>query len=1170
MTKIIFELAVQDANVAVQLDLLKSNLRDITKELKGVDQGSKAFDSLAKEAAETRVEIGKLTEQQKALKKEFAQNQVAKDSLAGLRLEFSKLIDQVNKLSATERESKFGKTLIKNANDLKTQIDGIEQSVGRFTGQVGNYQKGLLRISDLVTGGLITGGLFALFNGFQRLGDKIVDINSQISDSIADVAKTTGASIDTINQLSDRLEKRDTRTSLVDQLGIAKIGGQLGVATEDLFGFVEALDVVNVALGDQFGGSVEQTTDVIGKLRNVLTDIKSDDVGQDILNIGNALNFLEAQGVASAGAIADFSGRIGGVGRAFDISSGKILGVSTTLAELSVNAERGSTAFVSLIQRVGRAPEAFAKAAGVPAEEFKKLVNEDIFGAVELFVQKLNDKKLSNTELASVLKSLKLTGAGVAEVVTKLGGNVELLNTRVAQASKTLGETSSVTQEYEKKNATLGASLEMLSNAFANLLTNSALGGGLANLVNGIVDAVNGLADASDKLFDFSAASTGASRANEILADSFQQARAEIEKDSIATERNFNILRDGRATQQQRQAAISDLVKIYPSLLTQQQLESANIEQLNGLQLLSTNVLRTQITERLKLRAKEQIETEIIQKKLRQVELDATPDRALLGELTAGETLRNFGTLDPGKLRTNIKAQFKNDILELEAGLKRVDQNFAALQRSAEDNLSAAEQDALDTFRQFNEGGRSTTKVLKETTDANDGLAASVDKLTKKTKAGKDEINFAADSLEGLRRKVKAAQEALERAPQVNAGRILPPGSTGNVNQALVGALKAAETELKILEDQIKRAKDGVQDEIAPTVEQISDQLKALGGTAAKGTIELSDAQRLAIIENNALILNDEEYTADQIAEIYRLLAEKKIGLTKDELQAAKDAAKEKKEIEEQVKETAFSSAQAVAGAVFDIQRNRIDRERDEEIAKLDTVYAKKLEAAKDNSVLEAKLQKELETKKLAIEKEAAQKRKQAAISEAIINTAIAITKALTGAVFPLNLILAAGAAIAGAAQLAVINSQKFERGGVARMKSGVFGGRPHSAGGTKGRFDDGTNVEVEKDELFVILNKRAAAAIRRLSDLNYQHGGNKFAAGGAMDFTPQVAIPSESAAPIVIVTQAIISDDQMDLFAAKVAEQTAEKSKQAIEEGQDSANRASERQAALNDNRSA
>jgi len=501
-TKILFTFTAEDIGVAKAQDSIRDKQLAINKAIKEAKALGSPYDELLGESIKLKREAEALRVEQNKLNKEFKATAVPKDSLAGLRLEYSKLTEQITKLSAAERQGNFGQNLIKSASRVKSEIDGIEQSIGRFTGNVGNYKSGLASLGNALTGGLLAGGAIA---GITAIGQKVVSVNAGLSDSIADVAKAANTSIEFVDRLEQKLEGRNTRTTIANQLGIAEIGGKLGVAEQDLFSFVEAVDVVNVALGDQFGGSVEQTTDVIGKLRNVLKDIKTDDIGKDITGIGNALNFLEAQGVASAGTIADFAGRIGGVGSTLGVSAGQILGVSATLDELAVNAERGSSGFIRILQRVATAPEDFASAAGVATEDFKKLVNEDLFGAVQLFLGKLNDKNLNNTELQKVLKDLKLNGVGTAEVVAKLGQNMELLDTRVGQATKTVRESSSVTQEFEKKNNTLGASIEKVSNAFTELVTSSSIGNGLSRFFSALADGIDSIADASNKLFDFSA-----------------------------------------------------------------------------------------------------------------------------------------------------------------------------------------------------------------------------------------------------------------------------------------------------------------------------------------------------------------------------------------------------------------------------------------------------------------------------------------------------------------------------------------------------------------------------------------------------------------------------------------------------------------------------------------
>ena len=112
-------------------------------------------------------------------------------------------------------------------------------------------------------------------------------------------------------------------------------------------------------------------------------------------------------------------------------------------------------------------------------------------------------------------------------------------------------------------------------------------------------------------------------------------------------------------------------------------------------------------------------------------------------------------------------------------------------------------------------------------------------------------------------------------------------------------------------------------------------------------------------------------------------------------------------------------------------------------------------------------------------------------------------------------------------AAISKIQSQKFAMGGIAKL--GFFGGRPHSAGGTKGYFEDGTMLEVEAGEAFAVVNKRNAPLLRALSAIN-SAGGNgvpffaqgglvKLAAGGLPTFSTTPAAfstPATAAQPIL------------------------------------------------------
>ena len=77
-------------------------------------------------------------------------------------------------------------------------------------------------------------------------------------------------------------------------------------------------------------------------------------------------------------------------------------------------------------------------------------------------------------------------------------------------------------------------------------------------------------------------------------------------------------------------------------------------------------------------------------------------------------------------------------------------------------------------------------------------------------------------------------------------------------------------------------------------------------------------------------------------------------------------------------------------------------------------------------------------TNALGKSKKNAKLRKAIALSEAIVNTGLGVTKALGTGVPPLNLINAGIVASVGASNISTIASQKFARGGIVKGQDGV------------------------------------------------------------------------------------------------------------------------------------
>ena len=279
------------------------------------------------------------------------------------------------------------------------------------------------------------------------------------------------------------------------------------------------------------------------------------------------------------------------------------------------------------------------------------------------------------------------------------------------------------------------------------------------------------------------------------------------------------------------------------------------------------------------------------------------------------------------------------------------------------------------------------------------------------------------------------------------------------------------------------------------------------------------------------------------------------------------------KEKRRELLDAALSAAQSIADAITQIEENRLQADTDEKIKALDEEYEKKKEAATGNAALLAKLDKEYATKKLAIEKQAAAERKKIAIKEAIIAGALAVVKALP------NVFAAVAAAVAAAAQIAIISAQTFARGGqVKRLKPGIITEQQNAPRTLEG---DTVLVYAKPGEMFLNEQQQRKAVDLAGEDFFYKigvpgiskrfrPGTPGFAGGGVVDFTPQIALPgpNDGERVIVVQTQAEFSDEQIDALAERVASRTGAATQSAVAAGLDDANRRTERENTLQTNR--
>jgi TP901 family phage tail tape measure protein len=298
----------------------------------------------------------------------------------------------------------------------------------------------------------------------------------EFGDELASVRKSVGFTADEVKDFGDEVLKlsRHTRTASDELLDIAQIGGQLGIGSDEILKFTDNVDKLAVALGDEFLGGAEQVTQEIGVLAQILKDVSGEQVSDRLLKIGNAVNVLGAEGLATGPVMADMTRRMASAGVTAGVGSADMLAFAATLEATGVNAQLAGGSMSRLFQLIPAKSKDIAKAfrdMGVAFDKntFFEDVNKNLPKAIIEVAHALTQAGLSNEQLAQFLDETGLKGTGVSTVLQNLGQNVGLFDSNLRLAVDALGETDSIMEEYNIKNETAAAKMEKLRNRVDNV-----------------------------------------------------------------------------------------------------------------------------------------------------------------------------------------------------------------------------------------------------------------------------------------------------------------------------------------------------------------------------------------------------------------------------------------------------------------------------------------------------------------------------------------------------------------------------------------------------------------------------------------------------------------------------------------------------------------------------
>ncbi len=355
--------------------------------------------------------------------------------------------------------------------NVKNEINAVRNSMQQSSGVLGFFRNQLLSVGDTFRQVFTADLASRFFDTIRGKASQTVDELLEVADAMTDVQKTSGMTLEQVKDLWDSFDEMDTRTSKLDRLKIAEVGGRLGVPTEEMKSFVQEVDKAYVALGDSFEGGLVGVVDQLGKIKGLFEETKTMTYAESINRVGSALNTLAAQGVASEGNIAQFTMRVGTLPESLRPSIDKVLGLGAAFEESGIDAQIAASGFSNFINIAGKNIDSFAYSMNMSKKEAEDLINTS---PEEFFLRFAEGMKgLDATTTSKVLESLKLNTLEVQKAVGAAANKTDDFRTSMKTAGEEMEKMTSLQDEFNQKNNNAPAIIDKIRNAWSDMFTST-------------------------------------------------------------------------------------------------------------------------------------------------------------------------------------------------------------------------------------------------------------------------------------------------------------------------------------------------------------------------------------------------------------------------------------------------------------------------------------------------------------------------------------------------------------------------------------------------------------------------------------------------------------------------------------------------------------------------
>ena len=444
---------------------------DMAEVAMSAQRAAQQFDEASNAAHEMRGEIEKLNAEQERLKysgktdtEQYRANEAAIESM---RAELEGLID------AQQRASR--------ALDMSTQNSELREAKVQLAEVTDQYERLQRAQKDITSSGGLRSNTFmelgmtlstSVTPAMTAMGYAAVQSARDIDSAYRDMRKTVNGTEEDFERLrQSAIDFSTTHVTSADQiLSIQAIGGELGVAVEDLETFAQT--VSNLEVATDLGA--DEAATALGQLDNIMDDLN----GSTMPAFSDALVRLGNNGASTESQIVDIAARIGSMSSIIGMSTPEVLAWASTIASTGQGAEAAGTAIANTmsdieqaVARGGESLDAFATVAQMTSESFAAAWENDPSAALEAFIKGLVAVEEQGGSATATLDDLEIRAArqvqaieGLMQTVGMLDDNLQMSSNAWNGVSDQWGEAGDAASEASKKADGFSGSIQRLLN----------------------------------------------------------------------------------------------------------------------------------------------------------------------------------------------------------------------------------------------------------------------------------------------------------------------------------------------------------------------------------------------------------------------------------------------------------------------------------------------------------------------------------------------------------------------------------------------------------------------------------------------------------------------------------------------------------------------------------